>query len=114
MRLHPFVPHDHFEDVIDDASRHYSDLDATEDQAIFSDNLPELEQQAPTIATGDVDTNEIETIDAQHGMIYYEYERVHEVPPLSQPLPEKVYFNNTQQSESEDLPEQTNTPLPHA
>ena len=47
-------------------------------------------------------------------MIYYEHEQVYEVPPLSQPLPETVHSNNTRQSESESLPEQTNTPLPHA
>ena len=89
MRLRPFVPHDHIEDVIDDANRHYSDPDATDDQAIFNNNLPELEHEAPTSARGEVDTNEIETVHAQHEMIYYEYEQVHEVPPLPQPLPEK-------------------------
>ena len=113
MRLRPFVPLDHIEDVIDDANRHYSDPDATDHQAMFNDNLPELEQQASTSATGEVDTNEIETIDAQHGMIYYEHEQVYEVPPMSQPLPETVQSINTRQPEFQSLPEQTNSPLPH-
>ena len=49
-------------------------------------------------------------------MIYCDHEQVYEFPPLSQPLPEIVHSNNTRQSESESLPEQTNTntPLPHA
>ena len=80
--LRPFIPHDHIEDVIDDANRHYSDPDATDDQSIFNDNLPELEQPASTGATGEVDINEFETIDAQHLMIYHEREQVHEVSPL--------------------------------
>ena len=33
MRLRMFVPHDHIEAVIDDENRHYSDPDATDDQA---------------------------------------------------------------------------------
>ena len=100
MRLRPFVPHDHIEDVIDDANRHYSDPDASDDGAIFNNNSPELEPQAPPSATDEVDTNKFETIGAQHGMIYYEHERVYEVPPRSQPLPETVHSNNTRQSES--------------
>ena len=114
MRLRPFVPHDHIEDVLDDANRHYTDPDATDDQTKLNDNLPELEQQESTSATCEVDINEIETIDAQHGRIYYEHEQMYEVPPLSQQLSETVHPNNTRQSESESLPEQTNTPLPHA
>ena len=114
LRLRPFVPHDHIEDVIDDANRHYRDPDATDDQSIFNDSLPKLEQPASTVATGELDINTFETIDAQHGMLNYERKQVHEVPPLSQSKPEIAHFNNTQQSESESLPEQTNTPLPHA
>ena len=114
MRLRPFVPHDHIEDVVDDANRHYSDSDATDDQSIINDNLTELEQPASTGATGEVVMIEFETIDAQHGMIYYELEQVQEVPPLSQSLPETAHSNNTRQSESESLPEQTNRALPHA
>ena len=104
MRLRPFVPHDHIEDIIDDANGHYSNPYATDDQAKFNNNLPELEQQTPISARGEVDTNEFETVDAQHGRRYYEYEQVHEVPPLPQPLLENVHSNNTRQSESESLP----------
>ena len=114
MRLRPFVPYDHFEDVVDDANRHYSDPDAINDQSIFNDNLPEPEQPASTDVTGEVDTNESETIDVQHGTIYYEDEQVHEVPPLSQPLPETAHSNNTQHSESGSPTERPNVPSPRA
>ena len=40
MRLRPFVPNSPLEDVVDDPSRQYGDPEATDDQALFNNNLP--------------------------------------------------------------------------
>ena len=95
MRLRPFVPHEPIEDIHDDAARHYSDPDAIDDQSIFNKNLPAPKRSLPAENTCDLDTNETETIDYEHGTIYYEHKRVHEVPPLHNPLPETVHNNHT-------------------
>ena len=91
MRLRPLVPHEPIEDIHDDAARHYSDPDAIDDQSIFNNNLPAPEPSPPAENTFDLDTNETETIDYDNGTIYYEHNRVHEVPPLYNPLPETVH-----------------------
>ena len=69
MRLRPFVPHDPIEDIHDDADRDYSDPDAIDDQSIFNNNLPAPEPSPPAENTFDLDTNETETIDYEHGTI---------------------------------------------
>ena len=75
MRLRPFVPHAPIEDITDDANRHYSDLNAVDDQILFKDNLPEFERPTPAELTNETEVNEAETLDSEHGTIYYE-------PPL--------------------------------
>ena len=102
MRLRPFVPHELIEDIHDDAARHYSDHDAIDDQSIFNNILPAPEQPPPAENMCDLDTNETETIDYEHGTIYYEHKRVHEVPPLYYPLPETVHTDSTHWSETEN------------
>ena len=87
----PFVPHDPIEDIHDDASRHCSDPDAIDDQSIFNDNLPALETPPSAENIVELDANETDTIDSEHGTIYYEPKRVHEVPSLHNPLPETVH-----------------------
>ena len=75
MRLRPFVPHDPIEDVHDDASRHCSDPDAIDDQSIFNDKLLALETPPSAENTVELDTKETDTIDSEHGTIYYEHKR---------------------------------------
>ena len=110
MRLRPFVPHDPIEDIHDDASRHYSDPDAIDDQSIFNDNLPASETLPPAENTVELDTNESDTVDSEHGAIYYEHKRVHEVPPLDNPLPETVHTDSTHRSEAEIQSNEMDTP----
>ena len=112
MRLRPFVPHDPIEDIHDDASRHCSDPDAIDDQSIFNDNLPELETPPSAENTVELDTNETDTIDSEHGTIYYEHKRVHEVPPLYNPLPETVHTERAYRSEAENQSDEIDTPSP--
>ena len=110
MRLRPFVPHDPIEDIHDDASRHYSDPDAIDDQSIFNDNLPASETLPPAENTVELDTNETDTVDSEHGAIYYEHKRVHEVPPLDNPLPETVHTDSIHRSEAEIQSNEMDTP----
>ena len=110
MRLHPFVPHDPIEDLHDDASRHYSDPDAIDDQSIFNNNLPAFETPLSAENTVEIDTNETDRIDSEHGTIYYEHKRVHEVPPLHNPLPETGHTERAHQSEAENQPDEINIP----
>ena len=112
MRLRPFVPHDPIEDIHDDAARHYSDPDAIDDQSIFNNYLPAPEPSPPAENTFELDTNETETIDSDHGTIYYEHKRVHEVAPLSNPLPEAVHTDRTYRTETENRFDEIDTP-PH-
>ena len=112
MRLRPFVPHEPIEDIHDDAARDYSDPDTIDDQSIFNNNLPAPERSLPAETTCDLDTNETETIENEHGTIYYEHKRVHEVPPLHNPLPEIVHNNHTRRIETENQPEEIDTPPP--
>ena len=112
MRLRPFVPHEPIEVIHDDAARHYSDPDAIDDQSIFNNNLPAPEESPSAENTCDLDTNETETIDYEHGTIYYEHKRVHEVPPLYNPLPETVHTDSTHRSETENQPDEIDTPPP--
>ena len=112
MRLRPFVPHDPIEDIHDDASRHYSDPDAIDDQSIFNDNLPASETLPPAENTVELDTNEFDTVDSEHGTIYYDHKRVHEVPPLDNPLPETVHTDSTHRSEAEIQSNEMYTPSP--
>ena len=113
MRLRPFVPHDKIEDVTDDVNRHYSDPDAIDDQSIFNDNLPAIERSPPAENTFELDTNETEAIASEHGTIYYEHKRVHEVPPLSNPLPEAIRTENTYQNRTEIQSDEPPTSLPN-
>ena len=113
MRLRPFVPHDKIEDVTDDVNRHYSDPDAIDDQSIFNDNLPAIERSPPAENTFELDTNETEAIASEHGTIYYEHKRVHEVPPLSNPLPEAIRTENTYQKRTEIQSDEPPTSLPN-
>ena len=113
MRLRPFVPHDKIEDVTDDVNRHYSDPDAIDDQSIFNDNLPAIERSPPAENTFELDTNETEAIASEHGTIYYEHKRVHEVPPLSNPLPEAIRTENTYQTRTEIQSDEPPTSLPN-
>ena len=110
MRLRPFVPHDPIEDIHNDASRHYSDPDAIDDQSIFNDNLPASETLPPAENTVELDTNKTDTVDSEHGAIYYEHKRVHEVPPLDNPLPETVHTDSTHRSEAEIQSNKMDTP----
>ena len=112
MRLRPFVPHDPIEDIHDDTSQHYSDPDAIDDQSIFNDNLPELETPPSAENTVELDTNETDTIDSEHGTISYERKRVHEVPPLHNPLPETVHTDRAHRSEAENQSNEIDTPSP--
>ena len=112
MRLRSFVPHDPIEDVHDDASRHCSDPDAIDDQSIFNDNLPALETPPSAENTVELDTNETDTIDSEHGTIYYEHKRVHEVPPLHNPLPETVHTERAHRSEAENQSDEIDIPSP--
>ena len=112
MRLRPFVPHDPIEDLHDDASRHYSDSDAVDDQSIFNDNLPALETPPSAENTVELDTNETHTIDSEHGTIYYEHKSVHDVPPLHNPLPETIHTDRTHQSEAENQSDEIDIPSP--
>ena len=91
MRLRPFVPHDPIDDIDDDAKKHYSDPDATDDQTISNENLPAPDILTPAENTTEIDTNEFESVDREHGTIYYEREQMHEVPPLPNALPEIVH-----------------------
>ena len=102
MRLRPFVQHDPVEDIHEDAARHYSDPDAIDDQSKVNDNLPAPEPTPPAENTFELDANETETIDSEHGTIYYEHKRVHEVPPLYNPLPETVHTDRTHRTEPEN------------
>ena len=111
MRLRSFVPYDTSEDVNDDLNRHYSDPDAIDDQSIFNNNLPAPEQSPPAKNTFELNTNETETIDFEHGTIYYEHRRVHEVPLLSKPLPEAIHTDRTYRTETENQPDGPDTPL---
>ena len=88
MRLRPFVPHAPIEDITDDANRHYSDLNAVDDQILFKDNLPEFERPTPAELTNETEVNEAETLNSEHGTIYYE-------PPLA----ENTRTKNTQYTE---------------
>ena len=112
MRLRPFVPHDPIEDIHDDASRNCSDPDAIDDQSIFNDNLPVLETPPSAGNTVELDTNETDTIDSEHGTIYYEHKRVHEVPPLHNPLPETVHTERAYRSEAENQSDEIDIPSP--
>ena len=113
MRLRPFVPHDTIEEVNDDVNRHYSDPDAIDDQSIFNNNLPAPEQSPPAENTFELDANETETTVSEHGTIYYEHKRVHEVPPPSHPLPEAIYTESTYRNGTENQSGETPTPLPN-
>ena len=62
--------------------------------------------------TFEFDTNETETIDSEHGTIYYEHKRVHEVPPLYNPLPETVRTDRRHRTETEDQSGEIDTPPP--
>ena len=112
MRLRPFVPHDPIEDLHDDASRHYSDPDAIDDQSIFNNNLPALETPLSAENTVELDTNKTDTIDSDHGTIYYEHKRVHEVPPPHNPLHETIHADRTHQSEDENQSDEIDIPSP--
>ena len=105
----PFVPLDPIEDIHDDASRHYSDPDAIDDQSIFNDNLPALETPPSAENTVELEKNETDTIDSEHGTIYHEHKRVHEVPPLYNPLPETVHTDRAHRSEAENQSEEIDT-----
>ena len=70
MRLRPFVPHDPIDDIDDDAKKHYSDPDATDDQTIFNENLPAPDILTPAENTTELDANEFESVDKEHGTIY--------------------------------------------
>ena len=107
MRLRPFVPHDKIEDVTDDVNRHDSDPEAIDDQSIFNENLPAIERSPPAENTFEIDTNETEIVDSEHGTIYYEHKRVHEVPSLSNPLPEVIHTETSTEIQSDEPP----TPL---
>ena len=41
MRLCPFVSNESIEDIEEEWSHHDSDLDATDDQLVFNDNVPD-------------------------------------------------------------------------
>ena len=69
MRLRRFVPHDLIADVDDNVNRHYSDPGAIDDQSIFDNNLPAPEQEPPAENTFEIEANETEIIDAEHGTI---------------------------------------------
>ena len=112
MRLRPFVPHNPIEDIHDDTSQHYSDPDAIDDQSIFNDNLPALETPPSPENTMELDTNETDTIDSEHGTISYERKRVHEVPLLHNPLPETVHTDCAHRSEAENQSNEIDTPSP--
>ena len=111
-RLRPFVPHEPIEAIHDDAARHYGDPDAIDDQSIFNNNLPAPEPSSPAENTFDLDTNDTETIDYEHGTIYYEHKRVHEVPPLYNPLPETIHTDRTHRTETENQSGEIDTPPP--
>ena len=113
MRLRPFVPHDPIADVDDNVNRYYSDPDATDDQSIFNNNLPAPEQPTPAENTFEIDANETEIIDAEHGTIYYEHRRVLEVPPLPNSLPESFHTVSTQRTHAENQSDQSPTPVPN-
>ena len=49
--------------------------------------------------------------EVQHGIISYEREQMNEVPPLPEPLRDTAHTNNTEQAESESLPEEMNLPI---
>ena len=106
------MPHDTIEDVNDDVNRQYSDPDAIDDQSIFKNNLPAPEQSPPAGNTFELDTNDTETIDSEHGTIFYEHKRVHEVPPLSNPLPEAIHTDRTYRTETEKQSDEPDLPLP--
>ena len=107
MRLRPFVPHDPIEDVEDDTNRHYSDPDAIDDQVIFSENLPDQDRTTPTDNVGNIDFNEPEAFDTEHGLIYYEHGQVQVKPRLSNPIPEIMHNETTPQTERENhIPDQ--------
>ena len=111
MRLRPFVPHDPIDDIDDDAKKHYSDPDATDDQTIFNENLPAPDILTPAENTPELDVNEPEEINTEHGTFYYERERMHEVPPLPEPLRDTIHTNNTDRPESESPPEEIDLPI---
>ena len=62
--------------------------------------------------TVELDTKETDTIDSEHGTIYYEHKRVHEVPPLHNPLPETIHTDRTHQSEAENQSDEIDIPSP--
>ena len=101
MRLRPIVPYDPIEDLTDDANRHYSDPDAIDDQTLFNDNLSEFERPTPIEITNEIEINETETIDSEHGTIYYERKQVREVPSPPNFSPENIRTENTQHTEYE-------------
>ena len=112
MRLRPFVPHDPIKDIHDDAARHHCDPDAIDDQSTFNNNLPAPEPSPRAENTFDLDTNETQTIDYEHGTIYYEHKQVHEVPSLYNPLPETVHTDRTHRIETENQSGDIDTPPP--
>ena len=116
MRLRPFVPHSPIEDMEDDTNRHYSDPDAIDDQVIFNENLLDQDRTIPTDNVGNIDFNEPEALDSEHGLIYYEHGQVQVEPRLSNPIPEIRHNETTLQTECEnhipDQNEQTSNDVP--
>ena len=60
----------------------------------------------------ELDTNETDKIDSEHGTIYYEHKRVHEVPPPHIPLPETIHTDRAHQSEAENQSDEIDIPSP--
>ena len=102
MRLRPFVPHDPNEDITEDANRHYSDPDAVDYQTLFNHKLLEFERPTPAEITSEIEINETEIIDSEHGTIYYERKQIRKVPPLPNLLPENIRTENTHYTEHEN------------
>ena len=70
--------------------------------------VPPLPNALPEIVHPD---KQSDMTDVQHGIISYEQEQKYEVPPMPEPLRDTVHTNNTEQAESESLPEEMNLPI---
>ena len=102
MRLRPFTPNAPIPDIDEDPNLFFADPDASDDQELSNDHIPQLSHFEPT-----PETVEREEFDTEHGIIYYEQaQRLTDRPQL-QLIPEN--FPQTVEQPLDDSVVRTNT-----